>query len=140
MRYITIPEPVETVLPTGQTVMYGMEAHHANEVWAAEVWRVEPGAFEVLLALREKFGEVPEPGTVVGLTDAEYEKYAPVYMMAGKTLAPWFQATALALMAPVARATTKDPREDKKESPKLPSRSSRQNRAPSKPDAADSEG
>jgi hypothetical protein len=49
------------------------------------------------------------PGTIVELTDEEYEVYAPIATQRGKPLAPHIATELMQLVRPVLTATSKRP-------------------------------
>lgn len=106
MRYVTIPAPV--ALPVAP--VYSFADLLAEQVWCHPYWRDAGGRdrSDMLFALVDKF-DGASAGSVVALTDAEYETLLPLACMRGTKLAPQVALPLQRMLAPLFAATSTAP-------------------------------
>jgi hypothetical protein len=111
MRHITIPNPVplRRLDEAKKPILYGMKLLNEQNVWPKSVWR-EKGKVEMLATIYGKFGATAyAPGSIVSLTDEEYEVYAPLAILKGVDLAPDVAFELTQVMAAVINASSERP-------------------------------
>ena len=106
MRYITIPEPIVV-----NSRPYDFGQFLKESVWSDPWWRAEKSGttrIEQMMVLSAKLDD-PPVGSVVSLTDAEYEAFHPLAMMQGKQITPANSITLFGFFKAVASAGTEKP-------------------------------
>lgn len=109
MKWFQIPDSVRVKLPqAAEAEDLSFAEYEKHNVWCDPSWREDVTSITLYREIREARARAANPGDWCGLSDAAFEKYAPLATLRGKALPPVLQAF-MAFIEAVMLATSKAP-------------------------------